>query len=149
MQDPSFWCDACNSTSGCWMPPNSGPGAGAEGHTVAQGGQLCCFGAPPSDANFTASCPPVESPSPTLPVDMLFDIDTDPSERHDLSSAQPEIVQALLQRLATYNASNVPCCICTGSARTSEMDEPPLDGYWTSFRDQSPNPDANCKLQAE
>ena len=41
------WCDACNHTAGCWMPPSSGPGAGAAGRRVALGGQLCCYGAPP------------------------------------------------------------------------------------------------------
>ena len=149
MQDASFWCDACNSTGGCWMPPNSGPGAGAAGHTVALGGQLCCYSAPPSKANHTASCPAAVKPPRPLPLNLLYDIDADPSELVDLSSSHPEVVQAMLARLAAYNATNVPCCICTGSDRTSEMDHPPLDGFWTSFRDQSPNPDPNCKLQSE
>ena len=82
---------------------------------------------------------------------MLYDVDADPAERHDLagSPAHRQVLGHLLERLAFYNASNVPCCICTGSGRTGEMDEPPLEGYWTSFRDQGPNPDPSCALQNE
>jgi hypothetical protein len=158
------WCDLCNHTGGCWIPPNAGPSSQVKssqvkssavpvagvpnGTTVAFGGQLCCFSAPPSDANATSSCPPARANhSEPLPEFLLFDIDADPAERQDLSQALPEVVQQLKGRLDAYNATNVPCCICTGSARTEEMDQPPEDGYWMSFRDQSDNPDPNCKLQ--
>ena len=80
---------------------------------------------------------------------LLYDIDADPSETTDVAAAKPEVVRSMLTRLAAYNATNAPCCICTGSSRVAEMDEPPLDGYWYSFRDQSPNPDANCALMNE
>lgn len=143
------WCDVCNRTEGCWMPPDSGPGASApDGKVVPLGGQLCCYTAPPSDANSTSSCAPaLTNHSLPLPEDVLYDIDADPSERFDLAPAMPEVVKQLRARLDFYNASNVPCCICTGSGRTGEMDLPPKDGYWSSFHDQTPNPDPNCKLQ--
>ena len=79
----------------------------------------------------------------------MYDIEADPSEQHDLALSDPALLNLLLKRLAHYNATNVPCCICTGSSRTSEMDVPPRDGYWFSFHDQSPNPDPNCRLQSE
>ena len=83
------WCDMCNHTAGCWIPPNAGPGAGVpNGTTVAFGGQLCCFSAPPSDANATSSClPAFANHSEPLPEFLLFDVDADPAERHDLSRA--------------------------------------------------------------
>ena len=71
------------------------------------------------------------------------------AERHDLAASRPAVVAALLARLAEHNASAVPCCICTGSGRTAEMDVPPLEGYWYAFHDQTHNPDPNCALQAE
>ena len=80
---------------------------------------------------------------------MLFNIDADPSEQYDIAASSPDVVRAMMHRLAQYNATNEPCCICTGSQRTPEMDEPPLDGFWTSFRDQSPNPSKDCALQNE
>ena len=143
------WCDVCNHTEGCWMPPDSGPGAGApDGKVVPHGGQLCCFAAPPADANFTASCAPaLANHSDPLPDDLLYDIDADPWERYDLARSLPEVVRQLHARLDVYNASNVPCCICTGSDRTEEMNRPPIDGYWYAFHDQTPNPDPNCKMQ--
>ena len=116
--------------------------------TVKQGGQLCCFAAPPSDANDTSSCPVYNGSSP-LPTDLLYDIEADPAERHDLAPSQPALVASMLQRLAKHNATNEPCCICTGSDRTSEMDQPPPDGYWYSFADQTPNPAPDCKLQRD
>ena len=151
------WCDVCNATE-CWMPPNSGPGAGPDGRSVARGGQLCCLSAPPSDANASASCPPLFKGSAPLPPTLLYDIEADPAERVDLAPSLtylltylltplltylltpqvdlapslPRVVSKLLGRLAAYNATNVPCCICTGSARTSEMDMPPYQGYWSS-----------------
>ena len=82
-----------------------------------------------------------------LPVNLLYNIDDDPSEQHDIASSEPALLNALLTRLAEYNETNVPCCICTGSSRTSEMDVPPRDGYWYSFIDQTPNHDPNCQLQ--
>ncbi|CAH1786463.1 unnamed protein product [Owenia fusiformis] len=39
----------------------------------------------------------------------LFDIENDPNEHHDLSDDRPDIVDALLKRLAAYDASAVPC----------------------------------------
>ena len=80
---------------------------------------------------------------------MLYNIEADPSERRDLAPSQPDIVAQLRARLAHYNASNVPCCICTGSARTGEMDVAPADGYWFSFHNQTDNPSPDCALQNE
>lgn len=140
------WCDACNHTDGCWVPPHSGPGVGDEGKTVPLGGQLCCLAAPPWRHNYSASCDVYNGTQP-LPVNLLYNIDDDPSEQHDIASSEPALLNALLTRLAEYNETNVPCCICTGSSRTSEMDVPPRDGYWYSFIDQTPNHDPNCQLQ--
>ena len=81
--------------------------------------------------------------------DLLYDIEADPSELHDVSASRPQVVRAMRARLAVYNATNVGCCVCTGSAPTEEMHVPPRDGYWTSFRDQGPNLDPHCKLQNE
>ena len=39
----------------------------------------------------------------------LFDIANDPYEETDVSDLYPDIVQQLLQRLADYNATAVPC----------------------------------------
>ncbi|KAK2159862.1 hypothetical protein NP493_1683g00022 [Ridgeia piscesae] len=38
----------------------------------------------------------------------LFDVATDPWERHDLSDKRPDIVKSLLERLAFYNSTAVP-----------------------------------------
>jgi len=142
------WCDACNDPAGCHVPPGAGPGADPKGpgQNVSLGGQLCCWA--PSVANATA-CGPFHGPRAPLPDTLLYDVAADPAELHDLAPAMPERVADLMRRLDAYNATNVPCCICTGSGRTSEMDRPPRDGFWYSFADQSPNPDPNCKLQRE
>ena len=145
------WCDACNNTAGCYMPKGSGPGADKEPKTVQLGGQLCCYAGRPSDYNQSKSCKPMEDPGPRkpLPDDLVYDIEADPSELHDLAPSRPDLVTLLHERLDHYNESNTPCCICTGSQRTEEMEEPPIDGFWDSFRDQSANPSADCKLQNE
>ena len=39
----------------------------------------------------------------------LFNITADPTEHHDLSESYPEIVKQLLDRLAYYNSTAVPC----------------------------------------
>ena len=39
----------------------------------------------------------------------LFDIDKDPQEQNDLSSAYPDVVTTLLAKLAGYNATAVDC----------------------------------------
>ena len=39
----------------------------------------------------------------------LFNITADPTEHHDLSESHPEIVKQLLDRLAYYNSTAVPC----------------------------------------
>jgi len=86
---------------------------------------------------------------PPLPLNLLYDVEADPSETKDLAQSNPDVVAQLLLRLQSHNATNVPCCICTGSGQTEEMKLPPVDGYWTSFRNQSDNPDPNCALMNE
>ena len=142
------WCDACNETHGCYMPKGSGPGADKAEHFVDLGGQLCCFAAPPWSANFSRSCAPFGGDAP-LPQTLVYDIAADPSERHNLAPSSPQLVAALLDRLDAYNKSASPCCICTGSGRTEEMDRPPRAGYWDSFFEQGPNPSVDCALQNE
>lgn len=39
----------------------------------------------------------------------LFNVDLDPNERTDLSEEFPEIVTKMLNRLAYYNSTAVPC----------------------------------------
>ena len=39
----------------------------------------------------------------------LFNITADPTEHHDLSETHPHIVKQLLDRLAYYNSTAVPC----------------------------------------
>ncbi len=39
----------------------------------------------------------------------LFNITADPTEHHDLSRDHPEVVRTLLDRLAYYNSTAVPC----------------------------------------
>jgi len=134
------WCAPCADPNGCAVPD----GAAQSNRTVAFGGQLCCWQPPVKGAT---TCTPYNRTA--LPPVLLYDIDADPSETTDVAAAKPEVVRSMLTRLAAYNATNAPCCICTGSSRVAEMDEPPLDGYWYSFRDQSPNPDANCALMNE
>ena len=134
------WCAPCADPNGCVVPD----GAAQSNRTVAFGGQLCCWQPPVKGAT---TCTPYNRTA--LPPVLLYDIDADPSETTDVAAAKPEVVRSMLTRLAAYNATNAPCCICTGSSRVAEMDEPPLDGYWYSFRDQSPNPDANCALMNE
>ena len=132
------WCDVCERRGGCFVPSGAGPSASDA--TVPYGGQLCCW-SPPVDG----ACAPVNR-TQTLPELMLFHIATDPSETKDVARANPHVVARLASRLDECNASATPCCICTGSGRTSEMDVPPRDGVWYSFRDQGPNPDPNCAL---
>ena len=142
------WCDVCNSTNGCWMPKGSGAGAEKGDRVVALGGQLCCFAAPPWAANHSKSCAPFGGAKP-LPEDLIYDVEADPSEQDDLAPTSPQLLATLHARLRVYNESAVPCCICTGSQRTDEMDSPPRDGYWYSFLDQGPNPSSDCALQNE
>ena len=147
-RDFDGWCDACNSTAGCWMPKGSGPGAEQDDKIVPHGGQLCCLAAPPWATNHSASCAPFAGTKP-LPADLLYDVEADPSEQYDLAPSSPELLERMHTRLRVYNESAVPCCICTGSDRTDEMDRPPKDGFWFSFADQGPNPSKDCALQNE
>ena len=140
------WCDACNATDGCTIDVGTGPGADHAPVVVPLGGQLCCFAMPPSQHNHSASCAPYTGPTP-LPSNLLYDILTDPSEEHNLAMSMPDVVADMHARLQKYNSTSVPCCICAGSDRTSEMDHPPDDGYWYSFADQGPNPAKECALQ--
>jgi hypothetical protein len=132
------WCDVCDAEAGCEVPAGAGPAKNAT--TVAHGGALCCWAPPAND-----TCQPTNR-TPALPDVLLYNISADPRELVDLAPSQPADVARLLARLDAYNATNEPCCICTGSGRTPEMDLAPLDGFWMSFRDQSPNPDPNCAL---
>ena len=145
----SGWCDECNIVEGCFVAPGEGPGAGAQGRSIPLGGVLCCFGGVPAPRRGNVSSCPAFARPPPLPDNMLFDVESDPSEFYNLAESMPKVVGELLSRLAAYNATNTPCCICTGSGRTGEMDLPPIDGFWFSFRDQGPNPDPNCDLQNE
>ena len=147
------WCDECRQAQGCWVEVGAGPEGGK---FVALGGQLCCYAGMPLVArerevvadSHKSSCPSFNG-SAALPVNLLYDIEVDPSELHDMAATRPDVVQTMLERLAWYNESNVDCCICTGSEPTGEMRMAPRDGYWTSFRDQGPNPDPHCHLQNE
>ena len=127
------WCDTCSRPEGCVDDLRK---------LVKEGGELCCSSRPVRNAS---RCVP--GPVQTIPRVLLFDIDSDPSETTNLAQSQPQVVGRLLRRLAEYNASAVPCCICTGSGIAPEMAYPPREGYWTSFRDQGPNGAPECALQ--
>ena len=99
------WCDVCAAETGCFVPPAAGP---ASNKTIAHGGQLCCFVQPPPNAT---TCPKVGGASPQkapLPANLLYDVESDPSETSDLAPSHPTIVIRLLARLAAYNATNEP-----------------------------------------
>ena len=103
-------------------------GAGPEGGKfVALGGQLCCYAGMPLVAREREAVAdsqkllPVLQRFSCLPVNLLYDIEVDPSELHDMAATRPDVVQTMLERLAWYNESNVDCCICTGSEPTGEM----------------------------
>lgn len=137
------WCDVCSDPKGC----STGGGA-----LVPQGGQLCCNTRPMPTAKAVACAvaPAYKATSGT----MLFNIIADPSEANDLAInatlEHADVIAKMLARLKEHNATNVPCCVCTGSGVDgAEMKQPPKDGYWSSFHDQSENKDPNCALQAE
>ena len=108
------WCAPCADLNGCAVPD----GAAQSNRTVAFGGQLCRWQPPVKGA--TMRTPRNRT---ALPHVLLYDIDADPSETTDVAAARPEVVRSMLTRLAAYNATNAPCCICTGSSRVAEMDE--------------------------
>ena len=49
----------------------------------------------------------------------LFDIVNDPYEITDVSDLYPDVVQQLLQRLADYNATAVPCRFPEGDVNSN------------------------------
>lgn len=120
------------------------------GKLVPYGGSLCCYEAPPVRTANDTYCPlPLrDAPRPDLPTYQLFDVESDPMEMVDLASARPETVAALMARLDHYNTTSVPCCVCNGDDHDeAELSRAPKEGYWSTFWDQSPNPDPNCQLQ--
>ena len=52
---------------------------------------------------------PIPSPDPKDKNVWLFDLDSDPNEHMDLSSKHPDVVRHLLDRLAIFNSTAVPC----------------------------------------
>ena len=62
----------------------------------------------------------------------LFNITADPTEHNDLSDTQPEVVKKLLDRLAYYNSTAVPCRY----PKPDPQSNPKLhDGAWVPWRD--------------
>ena len=84
-----------------------------------------------------------------LPHVLLYDIDADPSETTDVAAAKPEVVRSMLTRLAAYNATNAPCCICTGAAGWPRWTSRCSTGIGTASATRASNPDANCALMNE
>ena len=56
----------------------------------------------------------------------LFNIRDDPEETTDLSTAEPDIVKELLERLHYYNTTAVPC----NYPAPDKKGEPVHGGYW-------------------
>eukprot|EP00967_Tisochrysis_lutea_P074193 scaffold99557_cov33-Tisochrysis_lutea.AAC.1 len=140
------WCDMCRSSEGCTVPVNAGPGSeGPAIKLVQHGAQVCCWNPPMLDG----SCPNATRPQPPPPV-LLFDIDEDPRELHNIADSSPSIVSEMLRLMDVHNRSAVSCCICTGSTPDElEMSQPPLEDFWFRFRDEGPNSDPSCKLMNE
>ncbi len=62
----------------------------------------------------------------------LFNIKDDPTEHHDLSEQHPDIVEQLLDRLAFYNSTAVPCRYPDPDPKSN----PKLhDGAWGPWQD--------------
>ena len=62
----------------------------------------------------------------------LFNITADPTEHKDLSETHPEIVKQLLDRLAYYNSTAVPCIY----PKRDPQSNPKLHGgAWVPWRD--------------
>lgn len=113
---PAECCDHCTSTPGC---------------TVWTWNSGRCYlksavGTPTKDPNCTSSTQGGRDPPPVWPLAngtvQLFNIATDPWERHDVASANPDVVSRLFDRLAQWGVS----------ART------PL--YWGAEVDPASNP---------
>ena len=121
------WCDTCLKPGGC---------QGSNNKTVLHGGEICC-----DDPVDGGDCEP-KSPRPRQvqkDTYFLFNITADARETNDMSGTHPGVLQHMLARLAFYNQSNVPCCSCSSGAWADvvEMAQPPVDGYWTAFHNQT------------
>ena len=51
----------------------------------------------------------VTTPEPKGKNLWLFDLATDPNEKHDVSIKYPSVVKEMLDKLAAYNSTSVPC----------------------------------------
>lgn len=66
----------------------------------------------------------------------LFNVKVDPSERHDMSAKHPEIVDRMLEMLAKYSSTSVPCYY----PENDPMADPKYhDGYWGPWVKHSTN----------
>ena len=136
-----LWCDTCLVQGGC-------PTEDTPPKTIGFGGTLCTN----TSSNLTAAAAsPHSSPTPCGEGYMcyLFDVVEDPSESNNLGGARPADLQAMLSRLAHYQALNTPCCSCTLTPDTNEMSLPPKDGVWFTFHDMSDPDSAACDLLRE
>lgn len=146
------WCDTCLRKDGCLAAGNK---------TVEYGGEICC-----EDPVVGGDCKGGDEPGPAKPSSnpdgyFLYNISADPRETNDLSLEMPAMLAKLVKRLAFYNSTNVPCCSCSsgGWVDVVEMGQPPVQGYWYSFHNQTdytmtsvkgpPKIDPNCQLMHE
>lgn len=143
------WCAPCADPFGCFVPPGAGPGAGEEGRTVPRGGQLCCHAAPPLEERTCAPVPGGAERDASARVSsvLLFDVEADPRELHDLAPEHPALVGELLKQLARHNATNVPCCLCAARLDAEEKALPPKGGAWFTFHDERDDPSELCAMQ--
>ena len=106
-----------------WTPP---PESGLAPRPPPDGPGVACHGVSPCSF-----------PNSTLILGgtLLFDIEADPLEEHDVATANPAVVQQLLARLQEFNASNIPQ---DNSAMDPASSPRRFHNVWTPWRG---NPD--------
>ena len=90
--------------------------------------RMACRFAERCVANWLCAGPP--SPSPGNAT-LLFDIEADPTEVHDLSTALPSVLASLMQRLMDFVAESIPQDQSPTVGHPSERPTPALQTYCT------------------
>lgn len=153
----SVWAESQEFTpsSLCTDRSNKSSTGGSLPVTAATSPPWCPNGWVPPITSNKAPIPPPDVNCSSLPCrypdshyilggTMLFDLEADPYEFHDVAAANPDVVQQLTARLLAWNASHIPQSNTPMDPRSNPNN---FGGVWTPWMG-SPDP-AKCSNQTQ